>query len=56
MYKKFFEKKFFPEITKRYKEKYDESFPSTGTWLLSTSSVISLAVLYCLSPPLWAEC
>lgn len=29
-YKKFFQKKFFPEITKRYREKYDGSFPSTG--------------------------
>nr|XP_058954514.1 short transient receptor potential channel 5-like [Pocillopora verrucosa] len=29
-YKKFFKKKFFPEITERYRRKYDESFPSTG--------------------------
>ncbi|XP_066026358.1 short transient receptor potential channel 5-like [Pocillopora verrucosa] len=29
-YKKFFQEKFFPEITKRYKEKYDGSFPLTG--------------------------
>ncbi|XP_066026534.1 short transient receptor potential channel 4-like isoform X3 [Pocillopora verrucosa] len=29
-YKKFLKKKFFPEITERYRRKYDESFPSTG--------------------------
>ena len=44
-YKTFFTDQFFPKIKERYKDKYGESFPSTGTWLLSTGSVFSLLVI-----------